>query len=228
MLVPNVPHAWNLTPREARLIQEQMACRVLVQAPTSPIRWIAGLDAAFSRDGRFCRAAVVLWDLEEGSVVEQHLATHPVLIPYIPGLLSFRETPALLAALACLRQRPDLILCDGQGLAHPRRFGLACHVGVICDLPAVGCAKSLLVGDYDTPGASRGCTAPLLHRQEHVGEVVRTRSEVKPVFVSVGHRMDLSSAVDLVLSCAKRYRLPEPTRLADRYVARFSLSDQSR
>jgi deoxyribonuclease V len=168
---------------------------------------------------------VVLWDHQEECVAEQHMATHPVLFPYIPGLLSFRETPALLAALGCLHQQPDLIMCDGQGLAHPRRFGLACHVGVICDIPAVGCAKSVLVGTYDMPGCSRGATTPLVYRQQHIGQVVRTRTGVKPVFVSVGHRMDLPTAVELVLSCARKYRLPEPTRLADRFVARFSLSE---
>jgi deoxyribonuclease V len=177
------------------------------------------LDAAFSRDGRYCLAAAVLWDLVDLVVVERRVATRRLGFPYVPGLLSFREAPALLAALRKLQRAPDVLMCDGQGLAHPRRFGIACHVGLICQRPAIGCAKSLLVGEHDVLPAERGARVPLRHRGESVGTVLRTQSGIKPVYVSVGHRMDLATAERLVLACAVRYRLPEPTRLADQWVA---------
>ena len=134
--------------------------------------------------------------------------------------LSFREAPALLGALRRLNTAPDLLMCDGHGLAHPRRFGIACHLGVLCDLPAIGCAKSRLVGEHDEPARARGASAPLRHNLEIVGSVLRTRPGIRPIFVSVGHRIDLESAQEIVLACAVRFRLPEPTRLADRLAAR--------
>jgi deoxyribonuclease V len=165
-------------------------------------------------------AAVVLWDLEERSVIEEHVARRPVTFPYVPGLLSFREAPAVLAALRKLRAMPDAVMLDGQGRAHPRRFGLACHVGLICDLPAIGCAKSRLTGRHEEPGRERGARASLEDDEGRIlGTVLRTQDGVRPVFVSVGHKMDLLSAEQTVLVCATRYRLPEPTRLADRLVA---------
>jgi deoxyribonuclease V len=196
-----------------------MAARVRCGKPERPLRFVAGLDAAFSPDGSLCLAAVVLWDAQEDRVVEAHLAQRPVAFPYIPGLLSFREAPALLAALRRLRRRAEVLMCDGQGRAHPRRFGIACHLGVICDLPALGCAKSRLIGEHGEPGRHRGDRVPLTDHGEVVGEVVRTQADTRPVFVSVGHRLDQPEARALVLRCATRYRLPEPTRLADRLVA---------
>lgn len=190
-----------------------------ILAPTGPFRYVAGLDAAFSIDGRECLAAAVLWDLADHSVVEERLARRPLRFPYVPGLLSFREAPALLAALRRLEHCPDVLLCDGQGIAHPRRFGIACHLGVLCDLPAVGCAKSVLVGTYQPPGPERGAAQPLCWKHDVIGRVLRTQRGIRPVFVSVGHLIDLPSAGQLVLDCAGRYRLPEPTRLADRSVA---------
>lgn len=146
------------------------------------------------------------------------MAVRPLVFPYIPGLLSFREAPAVLAALRRLRHEPDAIMCDAHGYAHPRRFGLACHVGVICGLPTVGCAKSRLVGAHRAPGRRRGSRTRLRHDGEVIGMVLRTQDAVRPVFVSVGHLVDLDSAARLVLACAVSYRLPEPTRLADRLV----------
>jgi deoxyribonuclease V len=177
------------------------------------------LDAAFSPDESHCLAAVVLWDVVEQRVVEEHTGQCPLAFPYIPGLLSFREAPALVAALRRLEHPPDALMCDGQGLAHPRRFGIACHLGVICDLPAIGCAKSRLAGAHGEPGRPRGSIAPLRDGNEVIGSVLRTQNGIKPVYVSIGHRMDLTTAERLVLDCAVRYRLPEPTRLADRLVA---------
>jgi deoxyribonuclease V len=219
MKIPHPPHRWSLSPREAVAVQQQLAASVKVEPLPRRPHLVAGVDAAFSRDGGHCIGGVVLWDLEAGATVERHVAFRKLAFPYVPGLLSFREAPALLAALRKLRRTPDVLLCDGHGLAHPRRFGIACHLGLLADLPSVGCAKSRLIGCHRDPAARRGARQPLTHRGECIGAVLRTRSGVKPVFVSVGHRCDLASAERLVLACAERYRLPEPTRLADQLVA---------
>jgi len=192
-----------------------LASKVIACGHTDAVRWVAGLDAAFSPDGRFCVGAVVLWDRRSGEAVEQQIAWRPLTFPYIPGLLSFREAPALLAALDKLQRQPDLLMCDGQGQAHPRRFGLACHVGILTDAPAIGCAKSILIGEHPSLPQRKGSRVPLTDRGSVIGEVLRTRMAVRPVYVSVGHRVALREATTLVLSCAIRYRLPEPTRLAD-------------
>jgi deoxyribonuclease V len=219
MRIPRVPHRWSLSPREAIAVQRRLAASVQQTRPRAPLRLAAGLDAAFSRDGEHCIAGVVLWDLRERAVVEQRVAMRKLRFPYIPGLLSFREAPSLLAALRKLRRAPDVLLCDGHGWAHPRRFGIACHVGVLTGLPSAGCAKSRLVGSHREPGRERGSQTPLEDDGEIIGTVLRTRPGVKPVFVSVGHRIDLDSAERLVLDCGGGYRLPEPVRLADRLVA---------
>jgi deoxyribonuclease V len=182
--------------------------------PIEP-RLIAGLDASFSADGVWCLGAVVVWDRLTRQVVEQRVAAKRARFPYIPGLLSFREAPALLAALRRLRIQPELLMCDGQGRAHPRRFGLACHLGVLTDLPVMGCAKSVLFGAGESPGKARGAVADLRFERELLGRAVRTRCQVRPVYVSVGHRVTLEDAVRWTLACAVGYRLPEPTRLAD-------------
>jgi len=217
--IPRPPHRWSLSPREAIAVQRRLAASVSVEPLRRRPQRVAGVDAAFSRDGGRCIGGVVLWDLKSGAVVEQHVAFRKLAFPYVPGLLSFREAPALLAALRKLRRAPDALLCDGHGLAHPRRFGIACHLGVLADLPAVGCAKSRLIGSHRDPATRRGSRQPLRDGGEDIGAVLRTRSGVKPVFVSVGHRCDLASAERLVLACAAGYRLPEPTRLADQLVA---------
>lgn len=185
------------------------------------VRFVAGVDAAFSRDGTRCVAAAVLWDADAHEVAEERVAERRLRFPYVPGLLSFREAPAVLAALRKLRRAPDAIVCDAHGLAHPRRFGLACHVGVLCDIPTVGCAKSRLVGEHGEPAALRGSRRAVRDGGETVGSVLRTRDGVRPVYVSVGHRIDLTSAERLVLRCTTGYRLPEPTRLADGVVGRM-------
>ncbi|HOW97421.1 MAG TPA: deoxyribonuclease V [Kiritimatiellia bacterium] len=208
-----IRHSWNLAPAQAIALQGKLAARVSIRPLPSGIRWIAGLDAAFSEDE--CVAAVVLWDTRRKEVVEQRIARAPLRFPYIPGLLSFREAPALLAALEKLERRPDVLMCDGQGLAHPRRFGIACHIGVLAEIPSVGCAKSLLVGEFREPAKRRGSRAALADRGERIGTVLCTRDGVRPVIVSVGHLANLATAEKLVLRCAVSYRLPEPTRLAD-------------
>jgi deoxyribonuclease V len=219
MKLPRAPHAWRLTPRQAVAVQRRLAARVRRTPSRGPLRFIAGLDAAFSIDGTQCIAGVVLWDRETRAVVERQTAVRRLAFPYVPGLLGFREAPALLAALRRLRHRADALMCDGQGLAHPRRFGIACHLGVICGLPAIGCAKSRLTGTHPEPGFSRGSAAPLTDRGEIIGEVLRTQTGLRPVYLSIGHRMDLPTARRIVLDCAIRYRLPEPARLADQLVA---------
>lgn len=220
MRIPPAPHPWAVSPKRAVAIQRQLAGRVRQTPQRAPIRLVAGVDLAFSRDGARCIAGVVVWDLDRGEVVEERLAVRRLRFPYVPGLLSFREAPAILAALDRLPERPDLLLVDGQGRAHPRRFGLACHLGVLADLPTIGVAKSRLVGTHDEPGEARGARSPLLHKGEMIGVVLRTRARVKPVFVSVGHRISLETAVELVLAAAPRYRLPEPIREADRLTRR--------
>jgi deoxyribonuclease V len=177
------------------------------------------VDSAYSSDDSRCLAAAIVWDLRERVVVEERVVTHKVTFPYVPGLLSFREAPAILTALRRLHQTPDALICDGHGRAHQRRFGIACHIGVIVGLPTIGCAKSRLVGAHVEPGRKRGSRTSLVDRGQVIGTVLRTRDGVKPVFVSVGHRIDLTTAERLVLECADRYRLPEPTRLADRLAA---------
>lgn len=194
--------------------------RVVRAGRVRPLRLVAGADMAFSKDGSVCIAGVVVWDVREHCVVEHRTARRPVRFPYVPGLLSFREAPAVIAALRKLRSEPDAFMFDGQGYAHPRRFGLACHVGVLLDRPSVGCAKSLLVGACDVPGPSAGSTAPITHDAQRIGAAVRTRDRVKPVYVSVGHRISLDAAIDITIACCGGYRLPEPTRLADQLVTR--------
>jgi len=219
MRLPHVPHRWNITPRQAIALQKSLASRVIDRPTGLPMNLVAGADVAFTRDGTECIAGVVVWSIPDRTVVERAVAVRPMRFPYVPGLLSFREAPALLAAIRKLRTIPDAFMFDGQGFAHPRRFGLACHVGVLMDRPSVGSAKSLLIGQHAEPGSRRGARRPLTDNGEPIGAVLRTRDGVRPVYVSVGHRVDLEQAVDIVLRCGGGYRLPEPTRLADQLVA---------
>ena len=175
---------------------------------------------AFSSDGRRCVAGIVVWDRLHGQVVEEAVASRAVRFPYVPGLLSFREAPAVLAAARKLTHRPDAWMLDGHGRAHPRRFGLACHLGVLLDQPTIGCAKSRLCGQYTEPGRRRSARTLLRDGDEVIAVVLRTRDAVKPVFISVGHRTTLDDAVNLALECGTKYRLPEPTRLAHQLVTR--------
>jgi deoxyribonuclease V len=215
--IPRTPHRWSLSPRQAAALQRRLAERVVVAPLARLPRLVVGLDAAFA--GGACIAGAVLFDLRARRVVEQRVAVRALRFPYVPGLLSFREAPALLAALRRLRGEPGLLLCDGHGLAHPRRFGIACHVGVLTGLPAVGCAKSRLVGEHAEPAPRRGARAPLVDAGRVIGSALRTQAGSRPLFVSVGHRIDLRSAERVVLACAIGHRLAEPVRLADRLVA---------
>ena len=207
-----------LTPREAMALQRQAAAWVEPVDRLSGIHTVAAIDLGFPRRDR-CRAAVVLCDWPELQPIDSICAESPVEFPYVPGLLSYREVPAAWAALQRLRHQPDLLLCDGHGVAHPRRFGLACHLGVLCDLPSIGVAKSRLIGQFTPPGTGRGERTPLLDGAEQIGTVLRSRTGVSPLFVSIGHRVSLPTAVDLVLATCRRYRLPEPARLAHRLAS---------
>ena len=207
-----------MSPKRARAIQERL--RGLVrQTPLPAVSVVVGLDCAFSAEQVF--AAAVVWDIHQRRVAETRALSAPLAFPYVPGLLSFREAPALLAVLRQVRTPFDALLCDGQGIAHPRRFGLACHLGVLLDVPTVGCAKSRLAGEGAEPGLVRGASSPLVLEGEQVGVLLRTRDGVKPLYLSPGHRCDIAGAKGLVLRCAAGYRLPEPVRLADKRAAEF-------
>jgi deoxyribonuclease V len=211
---------WPRTVADARALQERLRGRVRAAGALRRVRLIAGADLAYRRDGRRAWAAVVLLAWPEGRLVEVATAAGLPAFPYVPGYLTFREGPLLLAAFRRLRHRPDLCLFDGQGLAHPRRFGLACHLGLLLDLPSIGCAKSLLVGACAAPGRARGDWSPIVLDGERLGAAVRTRAGVRPVFVSPGHRVGLEAAIEWVVATA-RFRVPEPIREAERVVNRM-------
>jgi deoxyribonuclease V len=208
-------HGWDLTPREAIELQRKLAGRVVLEdcLPRAP-ELVAGVDVSYRRHGALFFAAVVVLHLPDLEPVAEVSAAGRVSFPYIPGLLSFRELPVLLEAFRHLPFSPDLVMVDGQGIAHPRRLGLASHLGLWLDLPTIGCAKSRLCGDHLPAGDRRGQQTPLWDRGERIGAVVTTRDRVKPLFVSPGHKIDAERAVALVLACGGRYRLPEPTRQA--------------
>ena len=210
-------HAWDVSPAEARAIQESLRERVVTEDRFGEIRTVAGVDIGIKKG--LGRAAAVLLDFPSLTVRDYVVITAELRFPYVPGLLSFRECPPALAALRALPQRPDLLVCDGQGLAHPRRFGIACHLGVLLSIPAIGAAKSRLIGSHDEPAAERGSQAPLRDAEEQIGAVVRTRTNVRPIYVSVGHRVSLKTAVAITLHCAPRYRIPEPTRQAHKLAS---------
>lgn len=214
-------HPWTLDTHEAKALQRSLRDRV-VDAPPPGFapRLVAGADLSIVRGRDRGYAAVVVVDAETMETVAEATATVDVTFPYVPGLLSFRELPPLAAAWRTLEMRPDLLLFDAHGYAHPRRFGLACHGGLLFDVPAVGLAKSVLVGEAGEPGRTKGATAPLLHEGERVGTVLRTRTGVRPVYVSVGHRLDLETAVEATLAVTPRYRLAEPIRRAHKLANR--------
>lgn len=208
-------HPWNVDYKAAVAMQAELRERLILEdGIPGDIRIVAGADVSCARGDDRVYAAVVLLDAENLDVVEEAVYCGRTSFPYIPGLLSFREGPALLRAFGRLRNRPDAVLFDGQGIAHPRGFGLAAHLGLILDVPAVGCAKTRLIGSHGEPGPRRGQSSPLVHDGRVIGAVLRTRDRVRPVFVSQGHRVSLERSVEIVLRCARRYRIPEPIRRA--------------
>jgi len=217
LLTPVPTHPWDLAPKDARALQVELAAQVRIAPPIAPITMVAGVDVSLRRG--IARAAVVVLALPALVELERVCVDAPITYPYVPGLLSFREAPVILQALERLAHTPEVLMLDAQGYAHPRRLGLASHIGVLLDHPTVGCAKSRLCGTYEEPGRERGATSYLYDQDEVIGAVLRTRTGVRPVYVSLGHRMTLEAALDLVLACGKGYRLPEPTRQAHRAAA---------
>lgn len=217
------PHPWNVSPEEAAAIQQKLARQVVRENAIGLefVRYVAGVDVGFVGDT--ARAAVVVCEFPSLRPAAHSTAQVPVSFPYIPGLLAFREGPAVLAALETLELWPDVFIFDAQGIAHPRRLGLASHMGVVLDWPSIGCAKSRLVGQFSTPPAERGAWTPLTDGQECIGAVLRTQANAEPLFISIGHRVNLETAVELVLHCTRGYRLPETSRLAHMLASRGTL-----
>ena len=231
-------HNWNLSYSQAVALQKRLACKVRFTPLKNPPKLIAGLDCAFSTDGQKIIAAVVVLKLPDFELIETKSAVRKATFPYIPGLLSFREAPVCIAAVEKLENKPNLFIIDGQGIAHPRRLGLAAHLGLFFDKPTVGCAKSRLTGTFKDPPLEKGAYSLLKDKKtakhktihdsrttsrEVIGAVVRTRTNVKPVFVSVGNKSLLDDAIKITLACTTKYRLPEPTRLAHQTVSRLRL-----
>ena len=210
------PHPWSLTPKKAVALQKHLACKVIRKSgiDIEHAVSVAGVDTHFHQG--LAIAAVVVIRLSDLAMVDHTTAVRKISYPYIPGLLTFREGPAILAALSQLAAAPDLLIFDGQGIAHPRRCGLASHIGLLLDIPSIGCAKTRLSGRYEEPPAEKGSYSYLKDGGETIGAVVRTRSKVKPLFVSIGHRINLHDSINIVLQCCPRYRLPETTRRADK------------
>ncbi|GAC1402960.1 MAG: deoxyribonuclease V [Ktedonobacteraceae bacterium] len=211
-------HEWNLSQEEARALQNELAKRIIREDQLEEVYYIAGVDMAINENNGMARAAVVLLSFPNLEVVERHIYEEPIRMPYIPGLLSFREAPCVLGAFQQLHQRPQLVMVDGAGIAHPRRIGIASHLGLWLDLPTIGCAKSILTGKYNAAklGEEAGAWEPLINRGETIGAAVRTRTRVNPMIISLGHRISLATSIEYVLKCARGYRLPEPTRQADK------------
>ncbi len=217
-------HEWDLAPKEAIALQTELRGRVVREDRIGAVRRVAGVDVGFEKDGRITRAAVAVLDFPGLALVERAVVRAPTRFPYVPGLLSFREAPAVLAAFEQVTRAPDLILYDGQGIAHPRRFGIASHVGLLLDCPSIGVAKTRLIGVHRTPANRRGAWTPLRDAgeacgEETIGAVLRTRAGVKPLYVSIGHRVSLETAVRWTMACVTRYRLPETTRWAHRLAS---------
>ena len=216
-------HPWDLSYKDAIALQTELRGKLVLRGGPRAPRLVAGIDVSFARSygPSACYAAVVVLRFPEAEVIEEAFAAGETRFPYIPGLLTFREGPIVLSALAKIESEPDALIFDGQGICHPRGFGLAAHLGYLLDRPSVGCAKSLLVGEHGPLGENAGDRAPLVVKGETLGLAVRTRDRVKPVYVSPGHRVWLDAAVAIVLATTRGYRLPEPTRLAHQAVTRF-------
>lgn len=212
-------HEWSLSPLEARQLQEKLRKRVVLRSPRKKPKFVAGLDCSLDKRRGLIFAAAVVFSFPELEWVETAAAQLPLTFPYVPGLLSFREIPVCLEAVRQVQTPVDLWLIDGQGIAHPRRLGLASHLGLFLDTPTIGCAKSRLIGTFDIPGLHKGDVSWLYDKDEKIGTVLRTRDHVKPLFISPGHQCSFKNAVDYTLACTTKYRLPEPTRIAHQTVA---------
>jgi len=215
-------HNWNLKPAEAIALQSRLAQKICLEPLKTAPKLAAGIDCAFTKDKKRIIAAVITIEIATFEVIETQWATLPLALPYIPGLLSFREAPACIEAVKKLKTTPDIFLIDGQGIAHPRKLGLASHLGLFLDKPTVGCAKSRLIGTYEPPAKTKGSRSPLYDKNRNIiGSVLRTRTNVKPLFISPGHKCSLDDAVGVTLSLTTKYRLPEPTRTAHQTVSKL-------
>jgi deoxyribonuclease V len=212
-------HSWPQTIEEAIAIQEQLRSQVITANELETVRFVAGVDVGYDNARAVSQAAVTVLSFPDLQLQQQSVVRSPTAFPYVPGFLSFREVPAVLDALANISPMPDLILCDGQGLAHPRRFGLACHLGVLTGIATIGVAKTRFIGEHSEVGFDRGSWQPLLDGTETVGAALRTQAGVKPIYVSIGHKVSLLKAIEYVLCCAPKYRLPETTRSADQLTS---------
>jgi deoxyribonuclease V len=217
-------HSWNLPYDEAIKVQSDLSSRIVLTPLKDEPNLIAGADVSYSKGSDLFFSGVVVLEMSQMTVVEEVTAQGKVDFPYIPGLLSFRESPVLIKAFENLKKIPDVVMLDGQGIAHPRGLGIASHIGLILDIPTIGCAKNILVGKYETPNIEAGEYSPIVFRGKTVGVALRTKRKVSPVFVSPGHKMDIQTAIDVVLKTCRGYRLPEPTRLAHLLVNRVRLS----
>jgi deoxyribonuclease V len=217
MDVPTL-HDWNVTTREARELQEALVGKIITTGTLGDWKTLAAADISFTRKSPVLYAVVIVLERDTLNVIERVGIAAPATFPYVPGLLTFREGPAVIEVFRRLKTSPDIVLIDGHGIAHPRHMGIAAHIGLWLDRPTVGCAKSRLCGTFDPPGPTRGDRSPLVYKDEVIGTVLRTKDRVSPLFVSPGHLCDMESCVDLVLSLSGKYRLPGPTRLAHAYV----------
>jgi deoxyribonuclease V len=219
-------HSWDLTPREAIALQQELRLRVRLEPLRREIKTIAGADVSFNKFSETIYTGIVVLRLADLQIIDSVGLRSTAKFPYVPGLLSFREAPSLLEAWEQLRIKPDILMLDGQGIAHPRRLGIACHVGLWLELPTVGCAKSILVGRHTELPPEAGSQVPLIDRGEQVGVALRTKKRVAPIYVSPGHLIDLASALPLVLRATGNYRQPEPTRQAHLLVNRLRVADR--
>lgn len=218
-------HNWNVTPSQARQLQEKLAGTVSLRAMQKKPCFVGGLDCALDKRRGEILAAAVIFSFPELDLLETAAAELPLVFPYVPGLLSFREIPVCLEAVQKVQTPVDLWLVDGQGIAHPRRLGLASHLGLFLDTPTIGCAKSRLIGTYDEPNPEKGSFSWLYDKNEKIGAVLRTRTGVKPLFISPGHLCSFEDAIYYTLACTTKYRLPEPTRTAHQTVGKMKATD---
>lgn len=212
-------HPWDVSPQQAKEIQLKLSEKVILEDRFEEIHFVAGVDVGFEENNTITRAAIAILTFPQLELYEQAIAKLPTQFPYIPGYLSFREIPAVLKALDNIKQLPDIFLCDGQGIAHPRRLGIACHLGILTDIPAIGVAKSRLIGSHEPVPVEKGQSVELIDKGEIIGAVLRTRTNVKPLYISPGHKITLASAIHMVMQCITKYRLPETTRWAHRLAS---------
>jgi deoxyribonuclease V len=219
------PHPWNISVKQAREVQKSLARHIRIKRISRNIKIVAGCDVAYDKESERLIAGIVVLHYPDLTIIEEVIISEPITFPYIPGYLSFREAPALLKLIKGYQNPIDLFIFDGHGIAHPRNLGIAAHIGVLIDKPSIGCAKKKLVGTYEIPDEQKGSQTDLIYKGRVIGRVLRSREKVKPIFVSVGHAVNLDDSVDFVLNCCSKYRLPEPTRLADIAVAQAKHRD---